>query len=316
MIDKINILNKKVIFVGGKGGVGKSTSAAAIALAAKNIGKKVLLVSTDPAHNLGDLFHTKLKGEPKKVEGNLFVMEINSEKENDRYIASVKKNLEGQVRSSMIEEVHRQIDMAKTTPGADEAALFDRITSLILEELDRFDLLIFDTAPTGHTLRLLSLPEMMGVWMDGMLERRRKTNENYMQLINDGEPVDDPIFKTLQARRDKFSQVRKVLLNGEMTGFLFVLNPERLPIQEGKRGIDTLKQHGIPVLGIVVNKILPDEVDGIFFQKRKIQQLSYLKEIDKLFTGIPQVRLELLDEDISTPLHLKKVSKKWEELIC
>jgi arsenite-transporting ATPase len=265
----IKLSNRRVLFVGGKGGVGKSTSASAIAMAVSQMGKQVLLVSTDPAHNLSDLFHTKLKGEPTKVSDGLFVMEINAEQESEAYINKVKKNLEGQVRATMIEEVHRQIDLAKTSPGADEAALFDRITSLVLEELERFDLIIFDTAPTGHTLRLVTLPEVMGVWMDGMLDRRRKTNEHYTQLLNDGEPVEDPIYQTLQDRREKFRLVRDILLDPEKTGFLFVLNPERLPIQEANRGIDTLKKHNIPVLGIIVNKVLPDEVDGTFFQKEE-----------------------------------------------
>lgn len=311
----LHLLNKKIIFVGGKGGVGKSTSASAIALAASRLGKSVLLVSTDPAHNLSDLFHTKLKGEPTKVRDRLFVMEIDPERETDRYIKKVKENLQGQVRATMIEEVHRQIDMAKTSPGADEAALFDRITSLVLEELKRFDLIIFDTAPTGHTLRLVSLPEVMGVWMDGMLERRRQTNEHYTQLLNDGEPVEDPIYQTLQERREKFRQVRDILLDPTMTGFLFVMNPERLPIQEAQRGIDTLRKHDIPVLGIIVNKVLPDEVDGTFFQKRKEQQLIYLEEINTLFKNIPQIRMELLEEDISTIEHLEKVSMRWEKTI-
>lgn len=311
----IKLSNRRVLFVGGKGGVGKSTSASAIAMAVSQMGKQVLLVSTDPAHNLSDLFHTKLKGEPTKVRDRLFVMEINAEKESEAYINKVKKNLEGQVRATMIEEVHRQIDLAKTSPGADEAALFDRITSLVLEELDRFDLIIFDTAPTGHTLRLVTLPEVMGIWMDGMLDRRRKTNEHYTQLLNDGEPVEDPIYQTLQERREKFRLVRDILLDPEMTGFLFVLNPERLPIQEAKRGIDTLKKHDIPVLGIIVNKVLPDEVDGTFFQKRKDQQIKYLEEIDRLFHKIPQIRMELLEEDISTLVHLETVASQWKKAL-
>lgn len=311
----IKLSNRKVIFVGGKGGVGKSTSASAIAMAVSQMGKQVLLVSTDPAHNLSDLFHTKLKGEPTKVSDGLFVMEINAEKESEAYINKVKKNLEGQVRATMIEEVHRQIDLAKTSPGADEAALFDRITSLVLEELERFDLIVFDTAPTGHTLRLVTLPEVMGVWMDGMLDRRRQTNEHYTQLLNDGEPVEDPIYQTLQERREKFRLVRDILLNPEMTGFLFVLNPERLPIQEAKRGVDTLKKHDIPVLGIIVNKVLPDEVDGTFFQKRKDQQIKYLQEIDHLFQKTPQMRMELLEEDISTMTHLETVASQWKKAL-
>ncbi|UCZ55224.1 ArsA family ATPase [Bacillus shivajii] len=300
----MNIEEKNIIFIGGKGGVGKSTSASALSLAASKKKKRVLLVSTDPAHNLSDLFHIELGSKPKEVSDNLFVMEIDPEKETDRYIQQVKQNLEGQVKATMIEEVHRQIDMAKTSPGADEAALFDRITSLILEELPKFDLLIFDTAPTGHTLRLLTLPEVMGVWMDGMLERRKKTNEDYTQLLNDGEPIDDPIYQTLQKRREKFSKVRDVLLNRDKTGFLFVMNPERLPIQEARRGVDTLEKHRIPVLGLIINKILPNEVDGSFFQKRKLQQQTYLREINESFEGLKQIHLPLLEEDISEQAHL------------
>lgn len=304
-----DIEQKEVIFIGGKGGVGKSTSASALGLAASKKKKRVLLVSTDPAHNLSDLFHVSIGGKPKEVAKDLYVMEIDPEKETDNYIAQVKRNLEGQVKATMIEEVHRQIDMAKTSPGADEAALFDKITSLVLEELPKYDLLIFDTAPTGHTLRLLTLPEVMGVWMDGMLDRRKQTNEHYTQLLNDGEPVDDPIFQTLQERREKFSKVRDILLDREQTGFLFVMNPERLPIQEAKRGIQTLEQHQIPVLGIIVNKVLPDHVDGTFFQKRKSQQVVYLNEIDQLFQELEQIRLPLLEEDISEKEHLLEIAQ-------
>ncbi|WP_026691209.1 ArsA family ATPase [Alteribacter aurantiacus] len=302
------ITNKRILFVGGKGGVGKSTTSSALALAASKTGKRVLLISTDPAHNLSDLFHTKLGDQAKEVSPNLFVMEIDPEKESERYIEQVKSNISGHVKATMIEEVHRQMDMAKTSPGADEAALFDRMTSIMLDEGDHYDQIIFDTAPTGHTLRLMNLPEIMGVWMDGMLERRRKTNEHYTQLLNDGEPVEDPIFDTLQARREKFAQVRTMLLDKKQAGFLFVMNPERLPIAEAIRGVKTLQSHSIPVEGIVVNKVIPDHVDGRFFEKRKAQQVKYLEEIDCAFEGITQIRLRLLEEDIATRDHLDLVA--------
>src|SRR5699024_5876277 len=144
------------------------------------------------------------------------------------------------VQSSMLDEVNRQLDTAKASPGADEAALFDKLITIILEERKQFDKLIFDTAPTGHTIRLLSLPELMGIWIDGMLEKRNKTNENYAQLLNDGDPVEDPIYDALRKRQRRFREAREILLDGNRTGFVFVLNPERLPILETKKAIQLL----------------------------------------------------------------------------
>src|SRR5699024_10522681 len=100
----------------------------------------------------------------------LACLEIDPETETNNYIKGVKDNIKNVVQSSMLDEVNRQLDTAKASPGADEAALFDKLITIILEERDQFDKLIFDTAPTGHTIRLLSLPELMGIWIEGMLE--------------------------------------------------------------------------------------------------------------------------------------------------
>ena len=206
----MDVLTKNIIFVGGKGGVGKSTTAAAIALQSAEQGFKTLLISTDPAHNVGDIFNTKIGGKTKEIADNLYALEIDPEIETDNYIKSVKENIRGVVHSGMMEEVHRQLDTAKASPGADEAALFDKLISIILEERANFDKLVFDTAPTGHTIRLLSLPELMGVWIKGLLDKRRTTNENYSRLINDGEPVEDPIYDVLRIRQSRFSEARRL----------------------------------------------------------------------------------------------------------
>src|SRR5699024_11117184 len=112
------------------------------------------------------------------------------------------------VHATMMEEVNRQLDTAKASPGADEAALFDKLVSVILEERCHFDKLIFDTAPTGHTIRLLSLPELMGMWIEGLLKTRQKTNESYCRLLHDGEPSEDPITDDVNLRQERFSNVR------------------------------------------------------------------------------------------------------------
>ncbi|GEL77118.1 ArsA family ATPase [Tenuibacillus multivorans] len=293
------IQDQRVIFVGGKGGVGKSTSSAALALANAQAGYKTLIVSTDPAHNLGDIFHQKVSHEKKQLDQNLWGIEIDSTKETERYMDQVKDNLKGLVKSKMVDEVHRQIDLAAASPGADEAALFDRLISIILDEQDHFDKIIFDTAPTGHTIRLLSLPELMSVWIDGMLEKRQKINENYTQLLNDGEPVDDPIYDILQGRKEKFSSVRDIILDEAQTGFMFVLIPERLPILETKQAIKQLHQYHLHVRTLIVNKVLPNEADGEFLQKRRHIEQNYLKEIHDQFRKQRLVEIPLYEEDIS-----------------
>ncbi|UOQ45608.1 ArsA family ATPase [Halobacillus salinarum] len=291
---------KRILFVGGKGGVGKSTTSAATATALARSGKKTLIVSTDPAHNLGDIFHKKVGHEKTKLEDKLWGIEVDPSRESKRYIQGVKENLQGLVQSRMVEEVHRQIDMASASPGADEAALFDRLTSIILEEADSFDHIVFDTAPTGHTIRLLTLPELMSVWMDGMLERRKKINENYTQLLNDGEPVDDPIYDILQKRKEKFAAVRDIVMDEAKTGFLFVLNPERLPILETKKALEQLHNHGLHVHTLVVNKVLPENADGDFLKKRRIQEEKYLNLINQTFPKQETILIPLQEEDIST----------------
>ncbi|MDF0725697.1 ArsA family ATPase [Cytobacillus sp. S13-E01] len=302
----MEINDAKIIFVGGKGGVGKSTSAAAIALLSAGQGKKTLLVSTDPAHNVGDIFHQDVGNKLTIVYPKLSALEINPIDESKRYISGVKENLKGLVKSTMIDEVHRQIDTASSSPGAEEAALFDRIVSIVLEEGEQFDRIVFDTAPTGHTVRLLSLPELMSVWIDGMLERRKKINKNYSQLLNDGEPVEDPIYEVLQKRKQKFARVREILLDSSQTKFIFVLNPERLPILETQRAIELLDSYHLHVTTLIINKLLPEINDGDFFRKRKEQESEYLNIIKAKFSKQKLRYVPLFEEDIFSVEKLEK----------
>ncbi|MFD1849232.1 ArsA family ATPase [Oceanobacillus bengalensis] len=302
---------KKVIFVGGKGGVGKSTSAVAIAWKSAQEGHKTLLVSTDPAHNLGDIFGQSIGGEAINISDNLYALEIDPDIETTNYINSVKENIKGTVNTSMMQEVHRQLDTAKASPGADEAALFDKLISIILEERENYDKLVFDTAPTGHTIRLLSLPELMGIWIEGLLQRRKKTNENYTQLLNDGDPIEDPIYDVLRERKERFQKARGVLLDHHVTGFIFVLNPERLPILETKKAIALLDKYKLHVKTLVINKILPENIDGTFFRQRKEHESQYLKMIKETFKEQELIYIPLFEQDIISKQQLETISSYY-----
>ncbi|WP_010530354.1 ArsA family ATPase [Lentibacillus jeotgali] len=309
----MQVLDKKIIFVGGKGGVGKSTSAAAIAWKAAGDGNRTLLISTDPAHNLGDIFDESIGGKITDISDNLAALEIDPAAETEKYIKGVKENITNVVQSSRMEEVNRQLDTAKASPGAEEAALFDKLISIILEESDRYDKIIFDTAPTGHTIRLLSLPELMGVWIEGMLKKRQKTNENYTQLLNDGDPVDDPIYEVLKVRKDRFSKAREILLDGSITGFVFVINPERLPIVETEKAIKLLDQYHLHVKTLIINKLLPDEAEGEFLLKRKEHEQHYLDMIEETFVKQEKIYVPLFPHDITEKRHLEAFSKYYLE---
>lgn len=308
----MDVLNKEVIFVGGKGGVGKSTSAAAIALQSASQGYRTLLVSTDPAHNTGDIFGRKLGGQITEVAERLSALEIDPDRETETYIGTVKNNLKGVVHSSMTEEVNRQLDTAKASPGADEAALFDRLVTILLEERDRFDKVIFDTAPTGHTIRLLTLPELMGVWIRGLLERRKKTNDNYSALLNDGDPVEDPIYDVLKERQERFTKVREILLDPDKTGFIFVLNPERLPILETEKAVSLLDRHHLHVRTLIINKVLPDEADGEFLRERRKHERTYLDLIAETFPDQELIFVPLFPRDIATMEDLEAFSQHFK----
>ncbi|ASN05949.1 ArsA family ATPase [Virgibacillus necropolis] len=306
-------LQNKIVFVGGKGGVGKSTSAAALSWQAAEKGSKTLLVSTDPAHNLGDIFNQKIGGKITNISTNLAALEIDPEIETTNYIKGVKENIKGIVHSGMTEEVHRQLDTAKASPGADEAALFDKLISIILEESEHYDSIIFDTAPTGHTIRLLSLPELMGVWIEGLLQKRQKTNENYTQLLNDGEPIEDPIYEVLKKRQKRFSAARKILLDPNQTSFVFVLNPERLPILETKKALSLLDDYHLHVKTLLVNKILPENPEGEFLGKRKEHERQYITMIEETFTKQELVYIPLFSNDITDKQQLENFSEYFRK---
>lgn len=299
------LLDRRILFFGGKGGVGKTTLASAVALLAAERGLRTLLVSTDPAHSTGDILEAEVRPEPTEILPGLSVMEIDPEREADRYIAGVKARIEQVTPPRLVAEVERQIDLARVTPGAAEAAIFDRFTRIMESALGPYDRLVFDTAPTGQTLRLLSLPELMATWIGGLISRRRKVGamERMWRTVAGaaaGGERDrpDPVLEALEERKARFLRAREVLTDGARTAFAFVIIPERLPILETARGVEALSRHGIPVGGVVVNRLLPTEAEGAFLERRRAREEAYVRTIDETFHGYPRIRVPLADGDV------------------
>ena len=323
------LFDRRIIFVGGKGGVGKTTTAGALALMAAESGRSTLLVSTDPAHSLGDVFDTPIGNEETSLGPNLSGLEIDPEAEAESHIATVKMSMKSLVAPKMYKEIDRQLELARHSPGTMEAALLERMADLMAEARSRFDLVIFDTAPSGHTIRLLSLPEVLGAWSDGMLghrDRSRKLGEllkvfgrdhskedEFGMIGGSKEEPDDSrdgrIQDILLTRRRKFHRARELLTDPAITAFLLVINAERLPILESKKTLDLLDKFNIPVTGMIVNRLLPPEADGEFLRERRLQEDEYRAEIDQTFSGLRRIYLHLLPHDVHGVETLTKIGK-------
>ena len=286
------LIEKKVLFVGGKGGVGKTTSASAMALAASKAGKRVLLVSTDPAHSTSDIFERPIGPEPVELLPNLHGLEIDGEFESKRYVAEVKERITGLFGHTILKEANRQIDLAASMPGAEEMALFDKIGALVRGGDEHYDLVIFDTAPTGHTLRLIRMPELMESWIRALSKSRQA------MLGVEQDDATDPVMISLKDRLEHLREFRARLLSPRICSFVLVLVAERLPIEETARAIDQLDDAGVKIGGLIVNRILPETSPDPFLRSRHEQEVVYLNEINRRFASHPRVRVPQLPSDV------------------
>lgn len=293
----------RIIFFGGKGGVGKTTCSASYALYEANRGLKTLLVSTDPAHSTSDIFEIKINDSITNILPNLDAIEINGEKESKKYMDSVRGSLKQIVSPIIVKEINKQIDAASISPGTEEAALFDKMIEIIIEKADEYDKIVFDTAPTGHTVRLLSLPELLGAWLDTLIQKRSKS-VNLMSMALKGQKAsnkeleNDEVIKVLKRRYDKVLQAKKIMIDNHQLSFIFVINAEKLPIDETVKAINILEKYNITVGGIIVNKLLPDNMKDEFWINKKEQETKYLNIIKETFKNKEIYTIPLLKDDM------------------
>ena len=268
----------KIVFYGGKGGVGKTTSSVATALAFSKAGLRTLLVSTDPAHSISDLLDKKIGDGVVFISNNLYATEIDPEKESERHIGMIRGQMGKIISPVIVDEINSHLDAATLAPGTFEAALFDRMAEIIIKGEDEYDRIVFDTAPTGHTIRLLALPALMSGWLGVLIKKREKIIRNRV-MLGWQQREDDPVIDILVKRRNMFNRLREVLTSNEGLSIRFVANPEKLVVAETMKAVEQLEKNGLKVDTIVINKIIPDVVRDDFLSVRKNREKVFVKNM-------------------------------------
>ncbi len=320
---------KRILFFGGKGGVGKTTVSAATALAMAKEGRRVLLVSTDPAHNLGHLFNREVGPRPVKLAVNLDGMELDPEQTVNEHLAEVSDSLRKLMAPHLAGEVDKHIELSRDAPGMQEAAIMERIAEVVEFAAKDYDLLVFDTAPSGHTARLIALPEMMSAWTDGLIQRRDKAERfrGVLQNLGSDKSVGNSIFGgdgdnsmdsrdnririLLNRRRKRFGDLRTALGNPERTAFIIVLAAERLPVLESIALNSQLARTGVRVGGLVVNKRVPEGL-GAFFTERRVQEEIHLATLSEALPHLPRQDLTLVAHDVVGLAALEQFAQRLE----
>lgn len=302
-----------VRFFIGKGGVGKTTTAAAFSLMKADEGKKVLIVSLDPAHNLGDVLKEALGDEPKQVYSNLWAAEVDFDKMVRKYmdeLADEVKDIYGYLK---IFNLEGYVDTLKYSPGIEEHATLEKIKEILRKNMENgdYDVVVFDTPPTGLTVRIMALPKVTLIWLDKLIDlrlailgRRKmlskalgeplKVNLGGRMIEVATDPEDDPIYKELEKMKEETSWVNGVLTDEKRCSVVMVVNPEVLPVVEAERAANALRTLNIPVTHLVVNKVLNPESVGPELKELLRQQESAMELINEKFTGLKLVKIPML----------------------
>ncbi|KAL8923158.1 MAG: hypothetical protein Q9172_003255 [Xanthocarpia lactea] len=313
-----SIINQKSlrwIFVGGKGGVGKTTTSCSLAIQLAKVRKSVLLISTDPAHNLSDAFSQKFGKEARLIDGftNLSAMEIDP---NGSIQDLLKEGGEGaeQAMQEMGGIGSMMQDLAFSIPGVDEAMSFAEVLKQV-KSLS-YELIIFDTAPTGHTLRFLQFPTVM----EKALAKLSQLSTQFGPMLNSvigargglpgGQQLDEVLAK-MESLRETIGEVNTQFKNADMTTFVCVCIPEFLSLYETERMIQELTSYQIDTHAIVVNQLLFPKKSNDCEQcnaRRKMQK-KYLEQIEELYDEFNVVKMPLLVEEVRGKEKLKSFSE-------
>ncbi len=292
----------RVILFTGKGGVGKTTVAAATAVRAAAAGKRTLVMSTDPAHSLADSFEIAMGNEPSLIAPNLWAQQIDAQErleDNWREIQDYMVQLMNWAGTETI-----QAEELTVIPGLDEIfALIDVKTHV---ESGKYDCLVVDCAPTAETLRLLSLPEIMNWYIERIFPVERKVVKVVRPLVSrmTSLPIaGDQVFDAVERLHRNLDAVKVILTDEKVSSVRLVLNPEKMVINEARRTYTYLGLFGYRVDAVVVNRVLPADVTDPYFGKWKDIQAEHLATVHESFEPVPILTARLFDREmIGIPL--------------
>ncbi|MDJ0726665.1 MAG: TRC40/GET3/ArsA family transport-energizing ATPase [Prochloraceae cyanobacterium] len=291
----------RVILMTGKGGVGKTSVAAATGLRCAELGYKTLVLSTDPAHSLADSFDLELGHEPVKVRPNLWGAELDALMELEGNWGAVKRYITQVLQARGLEGV--QAEELAILPGMDE--IFGLVRMKRHYDEGDFEILIIDSAPTGTALRLLSIPEVGGWYMrrfykplQGMSVALRPLVEPLFRPIAGFSLPDKEVMDAPYEFYEQIEQLEKVLTDNTKTSVRLVTNPEKMVIKESLRAHAYLSLYNVATDLVVANRIIPDEVTDPFFQRWKENQQIYKKEIHDNFHPLPVKEVPLYSEEM------------------
>ncbi len=297
----------RIIVHTGKGGVGKTTVAAATALRCAERGQRTIVMSTDAAHSLGDALDLRLHAEPVEVAPNLWAQEINALHEMERNWGRVQQYLTDMLAWQGFEGITNE--ELTVMPGTEE--LFSLLRIKGHAESGAYDTIIVDAAPTGETLKLLNLPDVMGWWMERLfptVRRMAKVMRPVVRRVTSMPVAGDDLFDTVGTMVARLTEVRDLLVNPEITSVRVVINLERMVIREAQRSLAYLSLFNYLVDGVVINRVLPDEGNGEFYDALHTTQEKYRRVVDESFGALPRFTVPLYTEEIVGTALLTRVA--------
>lgn len=287
----------RVILITGKGGVGKTTVAAATAITAADRGHRTLVMSTDPAHSLGDAFDMPLGDSPSVVVDGLDAQQIDSQMRLEESWGAVRDHLTELFDWSGLHGI--EAEELTVFPGMDE--LFSLASIREHAGSGTYDVIVVDCAPTAETLRLLSLPEVMSWYMDKLFPASRKVAKVVRPVLSrvTGMPVaDDDVFDAVVKFYDRLDGIKEILGDADVTSARLVMNPEKMVISEARRTYTYLGLFGYGVDSAIVNRVLPDTIEDPYFVRWRQIQKEHLATVDEGFVGTDIRHLRLFAEEM------------------
>lgn len=300
----------RIIIFTGKGGVGKTSVAAAHAVKAAKSGKRTLIVSTDMAHNLGDIFEMAITSKPIEVINNLEALEIDPNKEMGESYESITnafKNMLGTLEGTNTGELEDIV----VYPGSEE--IFSLIKIKELYDKNIYDLIIVDCAPTGESLSLLKFPELLSWYMEKLFPIGKVALKVLRPIAKATFKIEMPhkiALNDIEKLYIKLRELQELLRDREICSIRIVTIPEKMVVEESKRNYMYLNLYNFNVDALYINRIIPVEVENEFFNEWKGIQKGYINELEAVFGDIPIYKIKWYEKDINGVVGLERVSQE------